>query len=287
MPAVGNHDWLVAGEVPASPILQARATGGTAVADVDVEAALQGIDVDAPDPAAIDEAVGAGLPGREVRVPADPRRRLLERVEVVARLRAASGAGEVDGRLDYVRDLAPSVRLVVLDTEAARAERLTAGAAAGAGLTDGERRDDDGEGVLTAAQLAWLDAQLQAAGERWVLVLSHRRLDAAAHAVLARHPRVAAALHGDTHRHAIRAVGRVWEIGTASLADWPQQGRMLSLRTTPSGGVALDTWTVDPAGGRLAATARELAFLDAQGGRPQRDAGRPADRNARLFRGAP
>ena len=35
--------------------------------------------------------------------------------------------------------------------------------------------------------------------------------------------------------------------------------------------------------GGLAATARELAFLDAQGGRPQGFAGAPADRNARLF----
>jgi len=289
LPALGNHDWLVAGEVPPSPTLDARATGATALADVDVEAALAGIDVEAPDPSAIDAALRAGLPGREVRVPADPDRRLLDRAEVVARLRAASGAGATDGRLDYVRDLAPSVRLVVLDTEAARAERLATGAPAPApqgGLTDGESQQGDG-GALTAAQLAWLDAQLAAAGERWVLVLSHRRLDAGAHAVLARHPRVVAALHGDTHRHEIRPVGRVWQVGTASLADWPQQGRMLAVREAPSGGVVLDTWTVDAAGGRLAGTSRELAFLDAQGGRPQGDAGRPADRNARLHRAAP
>ncbi len=287
LPALGNHDWLVAGEVPATPTLQARATGGTAIADVDLEAALEGVDVQAPDPAAIDAALGAGLPGREVRVPADPGRRLLDRAEVVGRLRAASGVGEVDGRLDHVSDLAPSVRLVVLDTEAARAERLAAGAPAGGGLSDGERGRGTGEGVLTAAQLAWLDGQLAAAGDRWVLVLAHRRLDAQAHAVLARHPRVVAALHGDTHRHAIRPVGRVWELGTGSLADWPQQGRMLSLREAPSGGVVLDTWTVDGVGGRLAGTARELAFLDAQGGRPQGDAGRRSDRNARLHRSAP
>ncbi len=287
VPALGNHDWLVAGEVPATPTLQARATGGTAIADVDLEEALAGIDLAAPDPAAIDAALGAGLPGREVRVPADPRRRLLDRAEVVARLRSATGVGAVEGRLDHAQDLSPAVRLVVLDTEAARAERLAVGAAAGGGLTDGEGRRGAQAGVLTAAQLAWLDGQLATAGDRWVLVLSHRRLDEAAHAVLARHPRAVAALHGDTHRHAIRPVGRAWEIGTASLADWPQQGRMLSVREAPSGGVVLDTWTVDGAGGRLAGTARELAFLDAQGGRPQGDAGARADRNARLFRGAP
>jgi 3',5'-cyclic AMP phosphodiesterase CpdA len=286
LPALGNHDWLAAGEVPATPTIQARATGGTAIADVDLEEALAGLDVDAPDPQAIDAALAAGLPGREVRVPADAARRLVDRAQAVERLREASGVGATDGRLDYVRDLAPGVRLVVLDTEAARAEGLAAGAA-GAGLGDGETRRGADGAVLTPAQLAWLDAQLAAAGERWVLVLSHRRLDAGAHAVLARHPRVVAALHGDTHRHAIEPVGRVWQIGTASLADWPQQGRMLALNAAPSGGVVLDTWTVDHAGGRLAGTSRELAFLDAQGGRPQGDAGERADRNARLFRSAP
>jgi hypothetical protein len=40
---------------------------------------------------------------------------------------------------------------------------------------------------------------------------------------------------------------------------------------------------VDQDGRGLAGTARELAYLDAQGGRPQGDAGRPIDRNARLF----
>ena len=40
---------------------------------------------------------------------------------------------------------------------------------------------------------------------------------------------------------------------------------------------------VDHDGRGLAGTARELAHLDAQGGRPQGFAGRPEDRNARLY----
>jgi hypothetical protein len=44
---------------------------------------------------------------------------------------------------------------------------------------------------------------------------------------------------------------------------------------------------VDHDGRDLAGVARELAYLDAQGGRPQRFAGEPADRNARLFVAAP
>ena len=39
---------------------------------------------------------------------------------------------------------------------------------------------------------------------------------------------------------------------------------------------------VDQDGAGLAGVSRELAFLDAQGGRPQGFAGRPQDRNARL-----
>ena len=39
---------------------------------------------------------------------------------------------------------------------------------------------------------------------------------------------------------------------------------------------------VDQDGAGLAGISRELAFLDAQGGRPQGFAGRPQDRNARL-----
>jgi hypothetical protein len=49
------------------------------------------------------------------------------------------------------------------------------------------------------------------------------------------------------------------------------------------GGAVLETWMVDHDGRGLAGTARELAYLDAQGGRPQGFAGRRTDRNARLF----
>jgi hypothetical protein len=57
---------------------------------------------------------------------------------------------------------------------------------------------------------------------------------------------------------------------------------MLRLRLTPSGYV-LETWMLDHDGRGVSGIARELAFLDAQGGRPQGFAGTALDRNARLF----
>jgi len=58
---------------------------------------------------------------------------------------------------------------------------------------------------------------------------------------------------------------------------------MFCLRESAGGGVVLDTWMVDHDGRGVAGPARELSYLDAQGGRPQNFAGRRADRNARLF----
>ena len=57
---------------------------------------------------------------------------------------------------------------------------------------------------------------------------------------------------------------------------------MFRLRETRRG-VALETWMVDHDGKGLAGISRELAYLDAQGGRPQGYAGRRLDGNARLY----
>jgi hypothetical protein len=124
-------------------------------------------------------------------------------------------------------------------------------------------------------------------------VFTHQPLDraengAAALALLRAHPNVLAAIAGHTHRNVIRRDGTdgPWLITTASLADSPQQARMLRVVEVAGGGHALETWMVDhgagPAG--LAQASRELAFLDAQGGRPQRFAGGRLDRNVRLYR---
>ena len=75
---------------------------------------------------------------------------------------------------------------------------------------------------------------------------------------------------------------------TASLIDCPQQARPLRILATAGGGVAIQTWMLDHVfPGGLGTIARQLAFLDAQGGRPHGFAGTRRDRNVTLYRRPP
>jgi 3',5'-cyclic AMP phosphodiesterase CpdA len=262
-PAVGNHDVLVQGEVPATEAIEDVATGDRLVTGIDPSFQPPTLDEDHA-PAAVEALLTDGeLFGRAQTVPADPGRRHLEPIELVERLAVAAGIRPAaPDRLDYAFELAPGVRGVVLDT---------------ASRTGGSR------GVVTAQQVAWLSRQL---GGDWVVVFAHNPLEAsdggeAALAVLDAAPRVVAVVSGNRHRNLIRSRG-YWLIGTSSLADFPQQARMFRL-CEADGGAVLETWMVDHEGRGLAGTARELAYLDAQGGRPQGFAGERTDRNARLF----
>jgi 3',5'-cyclic AMP phosphodiesterase CpdA len=260
-PVLGNHDLLAQGEVPPTPVIEALATGDRAVESLDPSLRPRpGTD----SKAAVAAVLAGGLPGRTRKVPADPARRLLSPAETLRRLRRRGRDG---GRLDYTFDVGPSVRAIVLDVV---------------------NRAGGARGVVTPAQLAWLREALRSAGRRYVVVFSHQPLSTSAGGEAALRaldavPNVVAAIAGHRHFNAIapRAAGPYWLIETASLADYPQQARYFRLvRTT--GGVALETWMVDQDGAGLAGISRELAYLDAQGGRPQGFAGRPQDRNARL-----
>ena len=81
------------------------------------------------------------------------------------------------------------------------------------------------------------------------------------------HPDVIAALAGHIHRNSIEPRGHYWLINTASLIDYPQQARALRVLRTAGGGVAIQTWMRDHTGSGLGAISRQLAYLDAQGGR--------------------
>jgi hypothetical protein len=188
--------------------------------------------------------------------------------EVVAAL--SGGAAE---RLDYTLDVGPRLRLVVLDLV---------------------RRDGGSGGLVVPGQETWLAAALAAAGERWVIVVTHQPLQSseggdALLAVLDDSPRVIAALYGHIHRNEIlprpTPAGGYWLIGTASLIDYPQQARALRLLATAGGGVVLETWMLDHVfPGTLGEISRQLSYIDAQGGRPHDFAGSRLDRNVRLYR---
>ena len=263
LPVLGNHDVLVQGEVAPTSQLTEAARGRRAI-----ESLAPGI----PTPAAEDPEIAVRalldgrVPARERRVPADADRRHLKPADMARRL----GRRLRGGRLDYAADIGRRVRALVLDTA---------------------RRDGGSSGVVSARQVAWLQRELRRSADRWSVVFSHHPLDTAAGGraalrVLDGAPRVAAAVSGHRHRNVIAArrtpSGGYWLIGTASLADFPQQARAYRLREAAEGGAVLETWMVDHDGGGLARDARALAFLDVQGGRPRGFAGAAADRNAAL-----
>jgi 3',5'-cyclic AMP phosphodiesterase CpdA len=273
-PALGNHDLLVQGELAPSPTITAVATGDRLLVapELDLAALARAGTLDRD---RVDALLRAGVPGDSLRVPADARRAHLSAAETVARLRASSGADAHAGRLDYAFDVGGHLRVIVLDLA---------------------RRDAGSDGLVTPATLRFLAGALAAAGERHLLVACHQPLAAsvggdAVLSLLDRDPRVVAVLAGHTHRNAIEPrrtpAGGYWLITTASIVDYPQQWRALRLVACNGGGVALETWMVDHAGRPndehdLVGIARDLAFLDAQGGRPADAAGPPRARNVRL-----
>ena len=271
-PVAGNHDLLVQGEIAPTPRTNELATGDRALTRVD-----EGFDLPREEsalaPETVDRVLSPGLPGPTQRRSPDAGRRQLEAGEVIARLRRASEMRPSRSeRLDYAFDAGAGLRVIVLD--------LTA-------------RDRGSGGTVTPATLDRVRAELRRAGDRRIAVATHQPLRSTAGgervlALLDRDPRVVAALSGHTHRNRIMPRrtrdGGYWLVETASLVDHPQQARMLALVRTEGGGLALSTWMLDHApGDDLAATARRLAYLDVQGGRPDGAAGGPGDRNALLF----
>ena len=275
-PVLGNHDALVQGELAASPAITAVAVGDRLITSPGPEVErLAGGGV--LDRAEVEALLRAGVPGDSVRVAPDARRAHLSADDVVNRMTDASPGSPTiwDGRLDYSFGLGPDLWLVVLDLV---------------------QREAGSGGIVGASTLASLADALEAAGGRHVIVASHQPLDSsaggdAALATLDADPRVIAVLAGHTHRNRIEPrrtrAGGYWNITTASIVDFPQQWRALRVVATSGGGVAIETWMVDHAGRPnddedLAGIARDLAFLDAQGGRPAHAAGARRARNVRL-----
>jgi Calcineurin-like phosphoesterase len=272
-PVLGDHDILIAGELVPTAQTRALAIGDEALWELPPGLSLPpGTELTAggspdgpPLPGLVNQFLAQALAGPKVRVPADPRRRELAADEVISRLRAGTGAS-----LDYCADIGRDLRLIVLDLA---------------------RRAGGSGGLVRAGQPGWLASQLQKAEAtgRQVIVVSHQPLESSGGgesllSLLDAHPHVIAALSGHTHRNSIEPRAGYWLINTASLIDYPQQARALRVVRTAGGGVAIQTWMLDHTfPGDLGTISRQLAYLDAQGGRPKGFSGTRLDRNVTLY----
>jgi 3',5'-cyclic AMP phosphodiesterase CpdA len=279
-PVLGDHDLLVQGILKPTALTDGIARGGRAVwrlpTDLEAPEGLGELSTAAPDglpdPGLFEPLIRQLRSAPGVDVPADPRRRELSAGTVVAQLRRAASLPRGGGFLDYTFDLGPRLRVIVLDLV---------------------RRGGGSDGLVHSGQASWLSRQLARAGDRWVLVVTHQPLANSVGgegilSLLDRHPQVIAVLSGHTHKNTIeprRAPGGgYWLISTSSLIDYPQQSRALAIRETAGGGIAIQTWMLDHVPSELGDISRELAYLDAQGGRPQGFPGTPRDRNVTLFK---
>jgi 3',5'-cyclic AMP phosphodiesterase CpdA len=273
-PVLGDHDILVAGELAPTAETGALAVGGEALWELPPGLALPpgtsltaGGSPDGPPlPGLVQGFLARALAGPKVRVPANPSRRQMDAAEAIGILRAGAGSS-----LDYAVNIGRDLRLIALDLA---------------------RRAGGSGGLVRPDQPGWLASQLRESGGRWVIVVSHQPLASSEGgesllALLDSDPSVIAVLSGHTHRNLIEPRVHYWLISTASLIDYPQQARALRVVRTAGGGVAIQTWMLDHAfPGDLGTISRQLAYLDAQGGRPKGFAGGRLDRNVTLYRAA-
>ena len=293
---MGNHDAAALGTIELQPEISAWYAGDRKVLSASCEEALLlATRLSARSPANHPDLgeVGRQLEaiarrGHTRAVAADPRRAPFTGPEYVEALRDPrfTGAGPVghgygeddDGsHLYYTHWLSRTVLAVSLDTT---------NQAGGA------------DGSLGSEQLQWLEQQLSAHQDAYVVVFSHHPSDRMTNlapdprdpheprhpgdevlALLHAHPQVIAWVNGHCHRNRITPRRHLdprrsfWEINTASHVDAPQQARVIEVAANSDGTLSLFTTMIDadapasapyddltPAG--LASLYRELAFND-------------------------
>ena len=279
--AYGNHDGLVQGNVPSSPLLQQLATGPLKLTSLPASVLAQPVFPNQilfvlallqQDPNAINLILTQG--GRRFVTP-DPDRRIVDRATTVAEHFQTIGtpvghgftAANLSNSTAYYTFDVGRVRGIVLDTVVS------------AGGPDGSIDPD---------QFGWLEAQLQAASARWlspsgdvvtrpgnpnkyVVLFSHHTVGTMTNlpagsdriggqqvaALLLRYPNVILWVNGHTHRNQItpylRAAGSgvpggFWELNTAAHIDWPEQSRVVEIVDNLDGTLSVFATIVDHAG---------------------------------------
>ncbi|MGI8666623.1 MAG: TIGR03767 family metallophosphoesterase [Jatrophihabitans sp.] len=298
----GNHDGLVQGNVPSSPVIAGLATGPAKITDLPpgTDIVKLAIGLQSGDPAALQTLFSGPIR----LVTPDANRRPLSRTETIAEHFKTTGAPHGHGYTSW--NLSTGKAYYAFD------QRCEQGPVRGISL-DTVNPYGGSEGSIDAEQLAWLSTELAAASSRYlnpdgsvarhrvrdklVVIYSHHTIETMTNAagpgrvlgpavrdLLLRFPNVVLWINGHTHRNTVtpfaRPAGSViaggfWEINTASHVDWPQQARVVELVDNGDGTLSIFGTLIDHAAPRsaghaphsslaLAALSRELAANDWQ-----------------------
>jgi 3',5'-cyclic AMP phosphodiesterase CpdA len=238
------------------------------------------------------------LPGAPVvkgDVPADPARAFLD-VDAMLKAVMADGDHGIDdaviarGKASYVRELAPGLRLMVLDT------------ATPLGGAEGVILQSDVDGFIAPALDAARDAQAM------VIITTHHSSNTLAdgsdggpvqpgalgtdawQAFVASYDNVLMLLAGHSHIHRVhrRAVGVLppfWEVITSALADYPHQMRVVEIWDRDNGALMTRMTSLDYAteGDVVAADGRARGVVDYTSGWAEDGRGAADDRNVELY----
>ncbi|MBI2395588.1 MAG: metallophosphoesterase [Deltaproteobacteria bacterium] len=275
----GNHDILVQGNLPVDAERRATTVGNYAAAGTR------------------DYLTGGKIETGEFVV-ADPKRALLNGVELMAKL-AAHGDGhgigapqKASGRATYTFDVADTpLRVLVIDTA---------------------HENGGSEGVIRQSHF---DAEIKPALDeakakgKWVILASHHATSSLGdgtglggtkvadaltptqwETLLAGYPNVIISMVGHSHRHRVNIIGteaghRYWEVMTSAIADWPHQFRVVEIFDQDNGWLMMRATCVDLAveGDRVAEDGRRAGVVDLMSGWLPKDAAAVADRNVELW----
>ncbi len=325
--AYGNHDGLVQGNVPRSPLLQSLATGPVKLTSLPPEILAKPLQEQVAfvvsllqqDPAAIQLQLTKG--GHRIVTP-DADRRIVDRATTVAEHFTTTGtpvghgftADNVSSGTAYYTFDIGRMRGIVLDTVVS------------AGGPDGSLDPD---------QFAWLEGELQGASSSWlaedgsvvtrsghankyVAVFSHHSVGSMTNvppgsgriggaevaALLLRYPNAILWVNGHTHRNEVipharpggsAVSGGFWEVNTAAHIDWPQQSRTVEVVDNLDGTMSIFATIVDHSGpiARSGLSTTSLAGLSREISandwqeRTDRRRGSVEDRNVELLLPAP
>lgn len=200
-----------------------------------------------------ERAVGNQKPtSKGVRtVTADPDRRLLSRAETIEEHFTTTGLpvghgftadNRTTGLGYYTFDQGP-IRFLVMDTV---------------------NENGGSDGSIGQSQFEWVQQQLAASGDKFVIASSHHTSWTMDNATPGTEPRVLgpalveeflaydnliAWVNGHTHDNRIRGhrspTGGFWEINTASHIDWPQQARLIEVMDNQDGSLSIFCTMID------------------------------------------